>query len=215
MTLHQAIDELGRHLMPREWLGQETDLLPCDTRVTEDPAAVGKEETTAGTPAGRLNRAMNHLLRALFAGDVKAVIVGENGKTHPCPSSLWARPGIRAVFRSGELPVQFRVTLEGHLSGGAGEEKRWVLLPKPDIRQLLGVLASEPTNAEAEFRVWLAAKIDESAGKQRPTKKRIWVEAQGVFGSRLSYRSFQRIWAATIPEAWRSPQRRRQNEPRA
>jgi hypothetical protein len=215
MTLHQAIDEVGRHLMPQEWLGQETDLLPCDTRVTEDPAAVDEEATGTGTPAGRLNRAMNRLLRALFAGDVKAVIVGESGQMHPCPSSLWARPGIRAVFRSGELPVQFRVTLEGHRSGEVGEEKRWVLLPKPDIRQLLGALAPEPTNAEAEFRVWLAAKIDESVGKERPTKKRIWVEAQGVFGSRLPYRSFQRIWAATVPKAWRSPLRRRQIEPRA
>jgi len=215
ITLQQAIDEVGRHVMPHEWLGQETDLLPRDSSVTENLAAVGEEATATGTSTGRLNRAMNHLLRALFAGEVKAVVAREGGEMHPCPSSLWTHPGIRAVFRSGELPVQLRVALEGHMAGERGAGRRWILVPESDVRQLLGALAPEPTDVEAEFRAWLAAKIDESAGKEHPTKKRIWMEAQGVFGSRLPYRSFQRIWTAMVPKEWRPPLRQRQAKPTA
>jgi hypothetical protein len=215
ITLQQAIDEVGRHVMPHEWLGQETDLLPRDSSVTENLAAVGEEATATGTLTGRLNRAMNHLLRALFAGEVKAVVARENGEVHPCPLSLWARPGIRAVFRSGELPVHFRVALEGHKTGETGDGKRWILLPQSDVRQVLGALPPEPADVEADFRAWLAARIDASAGKGLPSKKHIWMEAQGAFGSRLPYRSFQRIWAATAPKGWRSPLRRRQVKPTA
>lgn len=215
VTLQQAIDEIGRHLMPGEWLSHEINLLQSDSSITEDLAAVGEETIATGTPTGRLNRAMNHLLRALFAGEVKAVIARENGEIHPCPPFLWTRPGIRAVFRSGELPVQFRVALEGHITGETGEGRRWVLLPESDVRRLLGALATAPTDVEAEFRAWLAAKIAESAGKELPTRKRIWMEAQAVFGSRLPYRSFQRIWTATAPKEWPALVRRRQAKPTA
>jgi hypothetical protein len=215
VTLQQAIDEIGRHLMPGEWLSHEINLLQSDSSITEDLGGVGEEATATGTPAGRLNRAMNHLLRALFAGEVKAVVARENGEIHSCPPSLWTRPGIRAVFRSGELPVQFRIALEGHIAGETGEGRRWILLPEPDLRRLLGAVAPAPADVEAEFRAWLAAKIDKSAGKELPTRKRIWEEAQGIFGSRLPYRSFQRIWAATAPKEWRAPPRRRQAKPTA
>jgi hypothetical protein len=217
MTLEQAIDDIGRHLMPHEWLCHETDLLRRDSSVTENLAGVGEEAAATDTPVGRLNRALNHLLRALFAGEVKAVVVREHEDTYPCPPSLWNRPGIRAVFRSGELPVQFRVALEGHLTGEPGEGRRWIVVSKPDVRRLLGALAPgrEVADVEAEFRTWLTAKVDESAGKEPPSKKRTWAEAQSAFGSRLAYKSFERVWAATVPAEWRRPARKPQPKPTA
>lgn len=202
ITLEQAVDAVGRRLMPHEWLGQEVNLLKVDSRVTEDVEAVGEEATGTGTPFGRLNRAVNHLLRALFAGDVKAVTTREGGDFREFPAALWMRPGIRVVFRSGELPVNFRVAIEGHRADAG---KRWILVSETDVHRLLSgvAAASEVTDVEGEFRAWLATQINERAKGMPMRKKQAWMEAQRAFSSRLPYRSFERIWTATVPEAWR------------
>ncbi len=205
ITLERAIDEVGRQLMPGAWLGQETTLLKRDSRATEEVAAVGGAATATDTPIGRLNRAVNYLLAALFAGDVKAVVAREDGRTRDFPPQLWIRPGIRAVFRSGELPIDFRIAIEGH-KADAG--KHWVLLLESDLRRLLrrvGSTRGRP-DVEVQFRAWLARKIDAVAGAaEPPRKKRVWIEAQGVFGPELPFRSFERIWTSTVPATWRQP----------
>ncbi len=202
VTLERAIDEIGRQLMPGAWLGQETTLLKRDNRATEEVAAVDSAATATDTAIARLNRAVNHLLAALFAGDVKAVVAREDGKIRDFSPSLWIRPGMRAVFRSGELPIDFRVAIEGHK---ADTGKRWVLLLESDLRRLLRRLGSTRgrPDVEVQFRAWLARKIEEVAGAEPPRKKRLWIEAQGAFGPELPFRSFERIWTAMVPATWR------------
>jgi len=100
--------------MPRQWQGQETVLLKRESRATVEVAALGLATTAVDTAIGRLSRAVNYLLAALFAGDVTAVVASEDGRLRDFPPSLWIRPGIRASLRSGELPVEFRVAIEGH-----------------------------------------------------------------------------------------------------
>lgn len=204
VTLEQAVGEIGRHLMPEEWQGQETILLKRSDRAAEEVATVGIPPSATRTAMGRLNWAVNYLLSALFTGDVKAVVAREEGGIRDFASSLWTKPGMRAVFRSGELPVEFRVAVEGHK---AETGRRWVLLLESDLRRLLRRLATTRgrPDVEAQFRTWLTGKIDAFAGAETPRKKRLWVEAQGVFGSELPYRSFERIWTATVPATWRQP----------
>lgn len=206
ITLDQAVDAIGRRLMPYEWLGQEINLLKADSRVTEEVEAVGDSATVTDTPVGRVNWAVNYLLRALYAGNVKAVAAREGGDIRDFPSALWIRPGIRAVFRSGELPVDFRVAVEGHREDAG---KRWILVSELELRRLLSALAAGPevADVEAEFRAWLATKVNERADRTPLRKKQTWIEAQGAFGSRLPYRSFEQIWTATVPEGWRRPVR--------
>lgn len=204
ITLEQAVGAVGRQLMPREWLGQEVNLLKVDSRATEEVGIVGEKATATDTALGRLNRAVNYLLRALFAGDVKVVAAREGGDLRDFPAALWKRPGIRAVFRSGELPVNFRVAIEGHRADAG---TRWILVSELDIHRLLSGRAAGPevTDVEGEFRAWLATKINERAQEKPLRKKQTWTEAQSAFGSRLPYHSFERIWTATVPEAWRRP----------
>lgn len=202
VTLEQAIKEVGRHLMPNDWQGQETTLLTRDDRVIEEVAEVGSVATAARTSIGRLNWAVNYLVAALFAGDVKAVVEREDGRLHDFPPSLWIRPGIRAAFRSGELPIDLRTAIEGHRADGS---KRWILLLEADLRRLLrrlGTTRGRP-DVEVQLRAWLARKIDEAAGAEPPRKKRVWLEAQGLFGSALPFRSFERIWTESAPATWR------------
>lgn len=213
VTIEQAVDRIGKGLMPHDWLGHETDLLRRDSSVTEAGAAAGTRATTTKTQAGRLNRAVNHLRRVLRAGDVKAVVARDDGEVHGFPPSLWAKPEVRAVFRSGELPVEFRVALEGH-KAGAG--KRWILISDLELRRVLKSMAERQAlfDTEAELRTWLTTKVDEAAGKAPPTKKRMWTEAQEALGSALSYRTFDRVWHTTAPETWRRPaQARRRTRP--
>jgi hypothetical protein len=202
VTLEQTIDEIGRHMMPSAWQGQETTLLKRDDHVIEEVPGVGGLATATRTAAERLNWAVNYLIAALFAGDVKAAVAREDGGLHDFPPALWMRPGIRAVFRSGELPVDFRTAVEGHR---AGSGRRRILLLESDLRRLLrrlGTTRGRP-DVEAQFGAWLARKIDEVAGAEPPQKKRLWVEARGLFGPELPFRSFERIWAATVPANWR------------
>jgi hypothetical protein len=203
VTLEQAIDEIGRHLMPAQWQGPELILLQRGESAIEEAPAIGGAVAT-GTPIGRLSWAVNYLVSGLFEGDVKAVIAREDGKLRDLPAALWIRPGIRAVFRSGELPTEFCIAVEGHK---ADTGKRWVLLLESDLRRLLRRLATTRgrPDVEVQFRAWLARKIDEFAGAQPPQKKRVWVEAQGVFGPGLPFRSFERIWTAMVPSTWRLP----------
>lgn len=202
-TLEQAIAEIGRRLMPAEWQGPEIVVLQRDENATADVAAIGGPAAT-GTPIGRLNWAVNFLVAALFAADVKAVAAREDGTLRDIPSAFWIRPGMRAAFRFGELPTEFRLAIGGH-KAGAG--RQWVLLLESDVKRLLRRLATtrRRPDIEVQFRAWLAGKIDEFAGATPPRKKRIWVEAQGVFGPELPFRSFERIWTATVPAAWQRP----------
>ena len=198
ITIDQAVDAVGRYLMPHEWLGVETDLLKRDTTITEAAPIVAEEETATDTPVGRLNRALNYLIRALAAGDLNAVAAHEDGEIHPFPSMLWMSPGVRAIFRAGEVPVHLRVALEGH-KAGAG--KRWVLFPQSDLRRhLLEAGPPEVIDIENEFRAWLAKRIEQCAG-ERPSGKQLWIETQAAFGARLPYRSFNRIWSATTRQS--------------
>ena len=208
VTLEQAIDAVGRRLMPQEWQGHEIDLLKRDSAIMEGAATAGEEATATHTQVGRLNRAMTYLLRTLSAGDVKAVVAREHGEMNAFPSSLWGMPGTRAVFRSGELPVHFRVALEGH-KAGAGRHR--ILLSQSDLHHVLGEAAplAELPDPEIEFREWLVKKTEQYAKAEPPSRKHIWMEAQTAFGSRLPYRSFSRIWAAVAPEAWKRPVRAR------
>jgi hypothetical protein len=205
VTLEQAIDEIGRHLMPAEWQGPEIILLKRDDRAIEELPAIGAA-VASGTPIGRLSWAINYLVAGLFAGDVKAVVAREDRRLRDVPAALWIRPGMRAVFRTGELPVEFCVAIEGHK---AGTGRRSVLLLGSDLRRLLRRMATTRgrPDVEVQFRAWLARKIDEFAGARPPRKKRIWVEAQGVFGPELPFHSFERIWTAMVPAAWRRQKR--------
>ncbi len=202
VTLERAIEEIGRHMMPSDWQGQETTLLKRDDRVIEEVAEVGGVATATRTAIGRLNWAVNYLIAALFAGDVKAVVAREDGRLHDFPPSLWIRPGIRAAFRSGELPIDFRTAIEGHR---VDSSKRWILLLDSDLRRLLrrlGTTRGRP-DVEVQFRAWLVGKIDQAAGAEPPRKKRLWREAQGLFGAALPFRSFERIWTEAVPATWR------------
>lgn len=194
MTVEQAVDAVGRYLMPHEWLGPELDRLKRDTTITEATPIVAEEETATDTQAGRLNRALNYLIRALAAGDLNAVVAHEDGDIRPFPSMLWMSPGVRDVFRAGELPVHLRVAIEGHK---ADTGKRWVLLRRSDLRRHLREAGPpEAIDVEGEFRAWLTKRIEQCA-EERPSKKQLWIETQAVFGARLPYRSFNRIWSAT------------------
>ncbi len=208
ITLEQAIDAVGHRVMPSEWLGHETDLLKRDSAIIEEMAALGEEATATDTQIGRLTRAVNYLVHALAAGEVKAFVARENGEMRAFPSSLWMSPGTRAVLCSGELPVHLRVALEGH-KADAG--RRWILLPQSDLRGLLGEAAplAEFPDPESEFRAWLTKKVEQYSKGEPPSRKHIWMEAQAAFGSRLPYRSFSRIWSAAAPETWRRPVRAR------
>jgi hypothetical protein len=205
VTLEHAIAEIGRQLMPAEWQGPEMILLKRDDRAIEEVAGIGGAAAT-GTSIGRLSWAVNFLIAALFAGDVKAVVTREDGKLRDIPSSLWIRPGIRTVFRAGVLPIDFCVAVEGHK---ADTGRHWVLLLESDLRRLLRRLPTTRgrPDVEVQFRAWLSGKIDEFAGAEPPRKKRVWVEAQGVFGPGLPFRSFERIWTAMVPAAWRRAKR--------
>jgi hypothetical protein len=146
------------------------------------------------------------LIRALRAGEVKSVTAGEGRNIRDFPAALWVQPGIRAAFGSGELPIDFRVALEGHRADAG---TRRILVSEADIHRLASGLAAGTgvTDVEGEFRAWLATKINERAEGRPLRKKQAWMEVQGVFGSRLPYRSFERVWTATVPEAWRRPVR--------
>jgi hypothetical protein len=195
ITLEQAVDAVGRYLMPHEWLGTETSLLKSDIAVTEAAPIVAEEETATDTQAGRVNRALNYLIGTLAAGDLNAMVVDEDGKTHPFPAMLWTNPGVRAVFRAGELPVHLRVAIEGH-KGDTG--RRCVLLSGSDLhRHLRKAGPPEAIDVEGEFRAWLAKRIEQCAEGEFPSKKQLWTETQAQFGASLPYRSFNRIWSAT------------------
>jgi hypothetical protein len=198
MAPEQALDEVGRCLMPDEWLGTEIALLRDDRFLIEEITA--ERAAVPDTPVGRLTLALNFLIHALSAGELNAVVVREAGEMRPFPSSLWTSPGGRAVFRSGELPVQLRVALEGH-KASAG--KRWVLIPGPALHRLLSEAgpAAELPDIETEFRDWLTKRIEQCAKRERISKKQLWMEAQPLFGPRLSYRSFNRIWSATARQS--------------
>lgn len=208
VTLEEAVDRIGQCLMPHEWLGHEVDLLKRDSSVTEEGPAAREEAATADARIGRLDHAVNRLLDELSAGDIEAVVADAQGEAHAFPALLWKKLGIRAVFRSGELPVKFRTALEGHRAGAG---KRWIYVPDVALRNLLERIAASQavTDVEAEFGTWLATMVEEAAGKEPPTKKRIWMDAKGTFGSRLSYRAFDRVWRATVPDTWRWPTRPR------
>jgi hypothetical protein len=212
IPLDQAVEAVGRRLMPHQWLGQEINLLKLDSRALEEVEAVAEEATNIATPIGRLNRAVNYLIRVLFAGDVHAVLVSEAGDFHDLPSALWMRPGIRAAFGSGELPVSFRVAVEGHK---VDARPRWVMVSEADVHRLLAPLVGgvEERDVESELRAWLEKKIAAHAERPPMRRRQTWMEAQGTFGSRLPYRSFERIWAATIPAAWRRQVRTRPAKP--
>jgi hypothetical protein len=204
VTLEQAIAEIGRRMMPNEWQGPETTLLKRDDRVIEEIPEIGSMARATRTALGRLNWAVNYLTAALFAGDVKAVVAREVGVLRDFPPSLWIRPGIRAVFRSGELPIDFCTAVEGH---HADRSKRWILLLEADLRRLLRRLPTTRgrPDVEAQLGAWLAGKIDEFAGREPPRKKRLWVEARRLFGAELPFKSFERIWTALVPANWRRP----------
>lgn len=208
VTTEEAIDRLGRCLMPHHWLGHEVDLLKRDSSITEEVAAGGEEVAGPDTRTGRLNRTVNRLIEELSSGDIEAVVADADGVVRAFPASFWARTGIRAVFRSGELPVEFRVALEGP-KADAG--KRWVYIPDAGLRSLIERIAASQaaTDVESDFRMWLATRVEETAEEEPPTKKRIWMDAKAAFGSRLSYRVFDRVWRATVPETWRWPTRPR------
>jgi hypothetical protein len=212
IAIEQAIDAVGRRLMPHQWLGQEVLLLKSDSRALEETEAASAEATVTETPLGRLNRAVNYLIHALFAGEVKAVTAGEDGHIRDLPAALWMRPGIRAVFGSGKLPINFCVALEGHR---ADTGKRWVLVSELDLHRSLAALAAAPATAdvEAEFGSWLARKIAEHAEGTPLRKRQTWMEAQGVFGARLPFRSFERIWTATVPQTWQRAVRANRAKP--
>jgi hypothetical protein len=199
ITLEQAVDAVGRYLMPHEWLGTEIGLLRRDTAVTEAAPIVAEEETATDTQVGRLNRALNYLIRTLSAGELNAVVAREDGEIRPFPSMLWMSPGVRGVFRTGELPVHLRVAVGGHKGDTS---KRWVLLPRSDLRRHLGEAGPpEAIDVEDEFRAWLTKRIEQSAERERPSKKQLWMETQAVFGAGLPYRSFNRIWSATARQS--------------
>jgi hypothetical protein len=209
VMLEQAVDEVGRHLMAEQWRGQETILLKRDPRATEPLAAVGGAATATDTALGRLNRAVNHLTAALFASDLRAIVLAEDGTIRDCPPSFWIKPEMRSAFRSGELPTGLRVALKGHK---ADIGKCRVLVLESDLRRLVRRLKSTRgrPDVEIQFRSWLARKVDEVAAMSPPQKKRLWVEAQSVFKSELPFRSFERIWAATVPATWRRSKGARQ-----
>lgn len=199
MTMEQALDEVGRHLMPDEWRGTEIALLKSDSALLEE-ISTSEEAPTADILSRRLNRALRFLIRALFVGDVNAVIVREHGEVRPFPSSLWQSPSARTIFRAGELPVQLHVALEGH-KADAG--KRWVLIPRPALHRMLSETGpgAELPDIESELRAWLTKKIEECAARGRPSKKQLWTEAQAFFGPPLGYRFFSRIWSAIAPKS--------------
>lgn len=211
MTLEQAVDAIGRRLMPRKWLGAEINLLEGDKHISEELEAVDAEPATIDTPVRRLNRAVHYLLSALARGDVKAVVVDELGHSRDFPAALWGRPGIRAVFCQGELPDEFRIALEGHK---VGVGSHWVRVLQSDIDQTLTELTPGPTDVEGELRAWLAAKIAKRAPGQRVSKNEIWSQAQRAFGSRMPFHAFKRIWSATVPQEWRRPERASRPSPR-
>jgi hypothetical protein len=206
MTLEQAADAIDSRSMPRDWLGQEIILLETDKHVSEELEAAAAEPPAVDTPLGRLNRAINHLLRALSDGDAKAVVVDEHGHTRDFPAALWGRPGIRALFRPGELPDEFRVAVEGHK---IDVSKRWVLVSKQDIHRILSELASGPevTDVEGEFRAWLAAKLERRAQGNPVSKHETWSQAQRAFASRMRFHAFERIWTEMVPHDWSRPER--------
>jgi hypothetical protein len=205
-TLEQAADAIGRRLMPREWRGQEIELLEGDKHIAEELEASATEPASIGTPLGRLNRAVNYLLQAVIAGDVKAILVDEHGHHRDFPAALWQRPGVRAVFRPGEVPDEFRVAVEGHK---IDVSKRWARVSQLDLHRLLSGLVGGPevSDVEGEFRAWLAAKLEERPRDETLSKNETWAEAQRVFASRMPFHTFERIWAATVPEDWRRPAR--------
>lgn len=195
ITVEQAVEMIGRHLMPHNWLGVETDLLRRDTTITDAAPIVAEEEPIADNPVGRLNRALNYLIPALAAGDLNAVVARADGKIQSFPSGLWLSQGARAIFRDGELPVALRVAIAGH-KVDAG--KRWVLFSESDLhRHLREAEPAEGANVEDEFRAWLATEIQQCPGGKRHPRKWYWTKAQSMFGLRLPYRTFNRIWSAT------------------
>jgi hypothetical protein len=204
VTLEQAVEAIGRQLMPHDWLGEEISLLETDKHVPEELELAAAEAAAIDTPLGRLNRAVNYLLRALSAGDVKAVTVDEHGHSRDVPPTLWGRPGSRAVFRPGELPDEFRVMVEGHK---VGVGKRWVRVSALDIHRIRTELVGGPevTDVEGEFRAWLAARLEKRPKDQVLSKTETWFQAQHVFASRMPYHAFERIWMETVPQEWRRP----------
>ena len=68
MTLEQAVDAIGSRLMQQDWLGQEVHLLEADKHISEELEAAAAGPPAVDTPLGRLNRAVNYLLRALSDG---------------------------------------------------------------------------------------------------------------------------------------------------
>ncbi len=203
MTLEQAVDAIGRRLMPRNWLGDEITLLGGEKHISEELESADAEPAAIDTAVKRLNRAVHFLLSALANGDVKAMIVDELGHSRDFPAPLWGRPGIRAVFRQGELPEEFRIALEGHK---AAVGAHWVRVLQSDIDRALAELTGGPTDVEAELRAWLAAKIEKRAQGQRVSKNATWSQAQRAFGSRMPFHAFKRIWSATVPQEWRRPE---------
>lgn len=212
VTIEEAVDRIGRRLMPRHWLGHETDLLKRDHDVTQATAVLDRRAAARAAQAKRLRRAVDHLRRALSAGDVKAVVAHDGGEVRDFPPSSWREPGMRAVFRSGELPAEVRVALEGH-KAGAG--RHWIYISAAEIEGVLDRIAARQAarEVEPEFARWLAKRVDEAAGQEPPTKKRVWTDARAVFDARLSYRIFDRVWNATVPESWRRLARTRPAKP--
>lgn len=212
VTIEEAVDKIGRGLMPRDWLGHEVDMLKQDRSVTEAIAVVDHRTAARTAQAKRLGRAVSHLQRVLSDGDVKAVVAHDSGAVRDFPPSFWREPAMRAVFRSGELPAEIRIDLEGP-KAGAG--KRWIFISEVELRSTLERIAASQvlSDVESEFAVWLSRRIDEAAGQKPPTKKRVWMDAQAAFDSRLSYRIFERVWHATVPETWRRPSRARAAKP--
>jgi hypothetical protein len=206
MTLEEAVDAIGHRLMPRNWLGQEVDLLETDKHIAEELEVAAAAAPPINTPLGRLNRAVNYLLRALCAGGVKAVIVDGHGHSRDFPAALWGRPGIRAVFLPGELPNEFRVPVEGHRMVAGS---RWVRVSHLDIDRMLTEMGAGPevTDVESEFRAWLAAKLEKRAQGKPVYKNETWSQAQRAFASRMPFHAFERIWSETVPQEWRRRER--------
>lgn len=205
MTLEQAVDAIGSRLMPQHWRGQEVNLLESDRHALEEPQAVAAP-AAIGTPLGRLNLAVSYLIRALSAGDVKAVVIDELGHARDFPSALWGRPEARALFRPGKLPDEFRIAVEGQR---AGVDSRWVRVSHLDVHRMLTGLAAGPEvrDVEGAFRAWLSAKLEERAQGRPVSKNKTWSEAQRDFSSRMPYHAFERIWNETVPQDWRHPKR--------
>jgi hypothetical protein len=198
VTLRDAVDLTGRHLLGPAWTGNEIRQLrfPAPKRSLR-----------------RLESAV-HELRSLLGSDmVSAIAVFENGQTFPVPTALWLSQDGRAVFNTGNLSVgNLREALRARREG---TRTRHILLRRTELE---GALANALNQAGSERRLTVKAEHDchtwltdmMRAGK--PTKKKTAYreEAQSQFG--VGQRAFDRAWANAIATTgntdWKKPGRK-------